>query len=224
MLAVDAVETGDTRAFVLVDPVLADAAILAGLAEALINLLLAHETLVTWHTDADKLGDVIQARALVEARVGRTLPDVLLAPVARETGGAVAAEAPGRVHAFTFMFANVRDFMTLINVFVAETPLPSSRARADRVAVDGRRLAYGCRQTVTRVAGTSVVKMAAQTCFSGRTHAVVISGPVVARAVVVTRVDSAVVDVLLTMVPLPTINTYTQVAALAVLTRGPILT
>ena len=54
---------------------------------------------LTRHTEADKLGDVINAGSVILAGVGVTFFDVLEAPVASVARGTVAAERPQGVHA-----------------------------------------------------------------------------------------------------------------------------
>lgn len=62
-------------------------------------------TTLTWHANAAKSARIVEAAALVLARMGLALVDVGLAARTGEALGTVAREGPGRVHADAVMLA-----------------------------------------------------------------------------------------------------------------------
>lgn len=175
---------------------------------------------VAGHADAAETSALVQAGALVLARVGVALVDVHLTAGPCESAGAVAAERAGRVDAEALVLAG-ETLGALVHVLGAVDSLEAVGTGAEVGAVNGARVADGAR--VARVAGARVVQVTEQARLARRALAVEGAHPVVARGAVEASGHGAVVDVLRAVGACPAVDADARVAAHSVSARSAVL-
>lgn len=179
------------------------------------------KSIFTRHADAAEGPRIVEAAAVVLARVALALVDVRLAAWPGEALRAVAGEGAGRVDALAVVFAG-RALVALVDVFGAVHALVAGGAGAGVGAVDGAGVADCVR--VAWVRGAGVVQVAQQARFAGAAaadeaaDAVDAGRPVEAcRVRAVVLVDAAVgTD--------PAVHANARVPAEGVRARGAVLT
>lgn len=137
-----------------IDLVLASGPILARILGTLVNVCLALGSSVAWHTDTLVAALLVQAGALIHARIDLTLVDVDLATSASEASWTFAPERAGHIDTRAAMFTGrTGGAFVIVNGTIG--PTEARRAGADGPAID-RRWVTGC-IGVTRVVVAAVV-------------------------------------------------------------------
>lgn len=123
--------------------------------------------LLTRHANTAEGAWIVQAGAIILARVRLTLIHIGLTAWSRETLRAVAGKRARCVHAVPIMFA-WRPLFTLVDVLTAVDSLVAAGARACIGAIDGASVTD--RICMARIGRAGVIQMAQQPCGKGGQH------------------------------------------------------
>jgi hypothetical protein len=121
-------------------------------------------SLLTRHADTAEGARVVQAGAVILARVRLTLIHIGLTARSRETLRAVAGKRARRVHAVPIVLTR-RPLFTLIDVLTAVHSFVPTSTRTRIGAIDGARVAD--RICVAWIGCARIIQMAQQPCGTG---------------------------------------------------------